>query len=142
MKVVILIGLPGSGKSTFAKKFFPGYAYINQDTLGDRAACLKAMTDALEKKQDIVVDRCNVNKSQRKYWIDLALGYSVDDLIAVSLDVHEEECIARVNSRREHPNMNFEMPLSKVREIVYNFNKSFEQPTHDEGFNVLMSVRN
>jgi atypical dual specificity phosphatase len=142
MKVVVLIGIPGSGKSTFARKFFPNFVYVNQDALGDRKACIEAATAALEAGKDVVIDRCNVNKSQRKHWIDLALGYSVDDLIAVSLDVHEEECIARVVSRKEHPNLNHETSLEKIREIVYNFNKSFESPSHDEGFNVLMSVRN
>lgn len=72
--VVLLVGVPGSGKSTFAHKLTPagGWAWVNQDTLGDRQACEAAVKQALRSGKSVIVDRCNFNKQQRSTWVRLA----------------------------------------------------------------------
>jgi bifunctional polynucleotide phosphatase/kinase len=43
--MIIMIGLPASGKSTFSKKYFLpfGYVHINRDILKTQEKCLKVL---------------------------------------------------------------------------------------------------
>jgi len=54
-----LIGIPGSGKTTFAQQVLGhgAWAWINQDTLGDREACRLAARRALFEGKNIIIDR-------------------------------------------------------------------------------------
>lgn len=142
MNVIVLVGLPGSGKSTVAKKYFPNYVRISQDLAGNREACIMDMKAAIKRDYDIIIDRTNINRAQRKYWIDLALGAGAKNLTCIYLDVGEEECIARINIRKGHETIKEDMPLEKKRAIVYNFNKSFERPELKEGFSTVIYTRN
>lgn len=142
MNVIILVGLPGSGKSTVAAKYFPNYTRISQDVLGTRGKCLEFMANQLAQNDDVIVDRANINKEQRKFWINLALGFGAKNVTCIYLDVPEEECIARIHVRKGHETIAEEMPLEKKRSIVYNFNKSFELPTLSEGFSTVVITRN
>lgn len=140
-KVVILCGLPGSGKSTWAKKNYPFWEYINQDELGSRDACLSKMRQALQAGLFVVVDRTNINKKQRSYFIDLALGFGADSVDCVVLQVNEEECVGRIATRKNHATIKETMSLDKMKEIVYKFNRDFEMPSLDEGFNSILITR-
>jgi predicted kinase len=142
MKVIIMCGLPGSGKSTLSKNWFPNYFRISQDELGSRNKCIDVMRYALDSKTDVLVDRVNNTKSQRKFWLDLALQAGATAITCVYIQVPEEECIARIHERKGHETISSEMSLDKKREIVYNFNKNFEMPTLDEGFSSILITRN
>lgn len=142
MKVVILIGFPGSGKSTICENQFSKYYRINQDLLGSREACLNEMRLALSQGKDVIIDRTNITRQQRAYFIDVALQYGVEAVIGIQLVVSEEECVARILERTNHPTITREMPLEKKRAIVYNFSRSFEPPTLDEGFSGIVITRN
>lgn len=138
MRVIILTGLPGCGKSTVATQWFPNYTRINQDELGDRQACIESMRNALERNFDVIVDRTNVTRDQRKHWIDLALGYGAESLTSIFLDVPEEECIARIDLRKDHPTIKEDMPLEKKKSIVYSFNRTLQIPSLTEGFKTII----
>ncbi|KAJ3060677.1 hypothetical protein HDU98_003399, partial [Podochytrium sp. JEL0797] len=60
-ELVLLVGRPASGKTTFTKThFLPlGYAHVNQDTLVDRKKCIAATIAALEAGKSVVVDNTN-----------------------------------------------------------------------------------
>jgi bifunctional polynucleotide phosphatase/kinase len=142
MNVVILTGLPGAGKSTVCKDWFPNYVRINQDTLGNRQACIDEMRKQLDQGHDVVIDRVNHTKQQRSFWIDVAKGYPVKTITSVVLAVPEEECIARIHARRDHETISEDMPLEKKKSIVYKFHHEFEMPTLSEGFNTVIIHRN
>lgn len=140
--MILLVGLPGSGKSRHYIRHYDNYVYINQDTLGTRDKCIKACEEALRKKQSVIIDRCNFNREQRKYFIDLALEYGVKSIKAIWLFVPEEECIARINIRKNHPTIPEELSLEKKMEIVFKLNKLFEPPTMDEPLSEIQIIRN
>lgn len=78
LEVVLFVGSPGSGKSTFYSKHIASnsleksYTRINQDTLKTRDKCLKVAGERLAEKESIVVDNTNPEAATRKLWIDLA----------------------------------------------------------------------
>ena len=60
-ELVVMVGWPGSGKSTIAQRFMvpKGYVWVNQDTMKTPAKCLKAVEEALANGKSVVVDNTN-----------------------------------------------------------------------------------
>jgi predicted kinase len=146
-KVIILVGIPGSGKSTFAKKFQElhpqdNYEVINQDLLGSRTKCLDKMHDLLEQGRNVIIDRCNVTEEQRSHWVQAALYHGVQLITAIVLEVDTEEAVARIHLRKEHPTITQELDLDKKRSIVGQFYGSFTMPKLSEGFSSVVWTRN
>jgi bifunctional polynucleotide phosphatase/kinase len=56
-ELVVFLGFPCLGKSTFFRRHFApaGYTHINQDTLGSRSKCMKAVEVALKAGTSCVV---------------------------------------------------------------------------------------
>lgn len=78
LSILLLIGLPGSGKSTFAnalEKLVPWkYIVVNQDQLKTRQKVLdntkKFLLDQHNKKC-VIIDRCNFDYIQRRHFFEL-----------------------------------------------------------------------
>jgi predicted kinase len=81
---VILIGLPGAGKSTLARRRFPAHDYISKDAFAPSARDKQAQQNArlraaLAAGRSAVVDNTNVTPADRAAIIAVAreLGASV-----------------------------------------------------------------
>ena len=88
-----MVGLPGSGKSTFAKCIadnFPNVIRLSQDENG-RKFCENAFGKKEYSKQTLVLDRCNLDKQEREYWRQLAHKCRT---WVVYCDISTEEVIA------------------------------------------------
>ncbi|KAF9977316.1 hypothetical protein BGZ73_006357 [Actinomortierella ambigua] len=142
-RVLILVGPPGSGKSTFAERLcqvFPEFVRINQDDLGDRRACEDVALSALTSKdrKSVVIDRCNFDASQRKVWIDIANQASVKDVEAIIMDTPYWICKKRILGRSDHPT---QVEGQQGVEVLHKFMDMLTMPTYFEGITRIMRVK-
>lgn len=134
MRLILLMGLPGAGKSTWANAQ-SNTIVINQDFLGSKQECIRLFKEALKDgTKDITIDRCNINKSQRKTWIDIAKFYGVKDIELLWFNIPIEECVNRVINRNNHLTITNDLDVVKKRTICYNFKDTLEFPDTHEGF--------
>lgn len=74
--MVIFVGSPGSGKSTFWKNHLSSYERINRDTLKTKEKCLKVAEEAMKNGKNLVIDNTNPSAEDRKAYIQLAKSHS------------------------------------------------------------------
>lgn len=126
--IEILVGPPGSGKSTYAQSFIAnGYTYINQDTQGQKEH-LNLFTEAFSKGNSIIVDRMNFNKEQRLRYLKDAKLYGYQTSITVFQE-SRQVCLDRCLSRTDHPTIK---DSSSANKAVNFFFSKYEKPTPDE----------
>ena len=140
-KIIVLIGIPGSGKSTYANSFKEKKGYIifssdeyrkillgnEEDQSSNKFIFEKLREDvstlASNYDGDIIIDSTNISKRNRKCWIDIANKYNFK-CVAVYFNVRIDECLRRISNReRKVPS-----------HVLYRMNKNFEYPTYEEGF--------
>jgi predicted kinase/predicted phosphohydrolase len=138
-EVIVLVGLPASGKSMFAKMLESSgkYVRINQDDLGSSNKCKGAMVNALKSGKSVVIDRVNFDGSQRARWISLAQKLGVDNIMCIVIDQSEEVCKQRITERKDHPTV--PQGPDAVR-VVDNFVPLMKQPSTAEGFKQVLRV--
>lgn len=132
-EVIIFIGIPGSGKSTFFRKnFFDTHVRINLDMLKTRNREKIIFEACLLAKQSVVIDNTNVQRVDRERYITAAKerGFSV---IGYFLRSSLQECLKRNKSRE----LNRFVPEIGVKG---RFAK-LEMPSLDEGFDDIFFVK-
>ena len=104
--IIILVGLPGSGKSFFAcsleRKSLSRFVRINQDSLGTRQKCITSARKALSVGKSVVVDRCNFDTTQREHWIKIGKEFGVA-CECIFFNYNKSLCIQRCRDRSNHP---------------------------------------
>ncbi|GAV73582.1 Macro domain-containing protein/DcpS_C domain-containing protein/AAA_33 domain-containing protein [Cephalotus follicularis] len=136
--VVILIGAPGSGKSTFCEHVMRAstrpWARICQDTInkgkaGTKQQCLMNATSALKEGNSVFIDRCNLDREQRAEFVKL--GGPQVDVHAVVLDLPAQVCISRSVKRTGHEG---NLQGGKAAAVVNRMLQKKELPKLNEGF--------
>ena len=142
--VVLTIGLPGSGKSTWYKR--RGITPLSSDLL--RTILFDNITE--QRYQHLVfstlrsllrarliakmpwnyVDATNLSPHERKQWIKMAKGFGYE-VQAVFFDVPVEVCLER-NRRRER---------MVPEDIMQRMASKLKPPTFTEGFSKIVVVR-
>eukprot|EP01128_Nolandella_sp_AFSM9_P001962 TRINITY_DN12363_c0_g1_i1.p1 TRINITY_DN12363_c0_g1~~TRINITY_DN12363_c0_g1_i1.p1 ORF type:complete len:663 (+),score=159.83 TRINITY_DN12363_c0_g1_i1:22-1989(+) len=142
-KMLVLVGIPGSGKSTFANKLIEltgsSWARVNQDEMKTRQQCEKSAKLSFKKKHSVIIDRCNFDYKQRHNWVRIAAESRVNDIRCVYLDIDPEICKKRVSAREDHPTI----PAGDAGvAIIEKFTKWKIPPVAAEGFSEIYVVRN
>eukprot|EP01116_Phalansterium_solitarium_P020679 TRINITY_DN6162_c0_g1_i1.p2 TRINITY_DN6162_c0_g1~~TRINITY_DN6162_c0_g1_i1.p2 ORF type:complete len:430 (+),score=197.27 TRINITY_DN6162_c0_g1_i1:76-1365(+) len=131
-ELVIFVGCPAAGKSTFARKHFVphGYLHVNQDTLKTKEKCVKAASEALAAGQSVVVDNTNAAAETRGSYLALAKAKGIPARCFVfKTDV---ELAHHLNFFREKLSNG---EIRRIPDVGYNMFKSkFEAPSAKEGF--------
>jgi bifunctional polynucleotide phosphatase/kinase len=136
LELVIMVGYPGSGKSYYATKYIlpHGYKYINRDTLGTLAKCVKMVKQHLQNNESVVVDNTNPSEKARKQFIDIAKLYGCKVRcinFTTSMDLSMHNNIYRGITKN--------MPI--VPKIAYNiYKKNFQTPTKSEGLYKIENI--
>lgn len=139
LEMIILVGLPGAGKSTLVKEF-PDHIRICQDVLGNRNDCINATKRAFQQGKSVIIDRTNINKSQRRYFIDVAKDFNAK-IYSIFLDTPIVKCIERAKIRKEHETLScLTNTEEKIIEVITSFNKSLELPDYAEGYEEIFHI--
>jgi predicted kinase len=76
MQLILFIGIPGSGKSTFYQQhFFHTHMRINLDMLRTRHREQRLLEFCFQTSMPMVIDNTNVTLQDRKKYMDLALQH-------------------------------------------------------------------
>lgn len=137
VEVVILVGFPGSGKSTFCSTHLAplGFVIANRDTIGSWQKCVALMEKSVKEGKHVVIDNTNPDIESRKRYIEVAKKLNVPVrcfILSVSKDHARHNNKFREFSGEDH---------SKVSDMVYNMYKSkYVEPTLGEGFDDILKV--
>ena len=134
---MILVGLPGSGKTSFYRsRFAATYEHVSKDLLPsarDKAARqLVLVEQALGAGRSVVVDNTNPRVVDRAPLIAAARRHGAR-VVGYVLETTRGECLAR-NRQREG--------AARVPDVAVHVAASrMQPPTLEEGFDELLSVR-
>jgi predicted kinase len=133
MEMIMLIGIPGSGKSSFYKKnLFDTHVRVSLDLLNTRNKERRFMELAFSLQQRMVLDNTNVTKVERATYIAEAKRNKFA-LTGYYFESRLEVCLQRNEARSGKGKIN------KVGVIAKH--KALELPSYDEGFDKLFHVR-
>lgn len=142
-KMVVMIGLPGSGKSTYARENYPEYTIISSDAILERIAkdlgktyddvfdkhigmanheFFNQLDSAIANGDDIVIDRTNLSKKSRARVLGplVKLGKVADyHVTAVLVDPGLEVVRERLRNRKD----------KKITPgVIYSMRHQFDAP--------------
>lgn len=140
LEMVIFVGSPGSGKSTFFHDYYEskGYGHINQDTLKTEKKCADTADSYLSQKKSCVIDNTNPKKEKRAVFIKVAKKYNAK-VRCIVFD-YPKDLIFHLNSLRDtNPHRNhYSKSVADV--IVHTWYKNFEKPSENEGINEVVTL--
>lgn len=129
-EMIIIVGSPSAGKSTFVREYYPTYYRINQDTLKTRPRCIKETLAAAKRHENIIIDNTNPTVANRADYIAIAQKYEYDKIICYIKEITMDRA-KELNVRK-----NKKLPM-----IAFNvFQSKYVEPTLDEGFTEIIKI--
>ena len=139
--MVIMVGYPGSGKSTIAQLVQEKglinniyYEIINRDMLKTMQKCINNTIKSIKLNHSIIIDNTNSSKEDRKKFIDLGNKYNYNiTIIEMHTSIEESK----------HNNYYRAYKYNKIiiPDIAYNIYKSkYQKPSLDEKINKIINT--
>ena len=134
---MILVGLPGAGKSTFVRTHYPSHVHVSKDHFPPGARNKQARQDAMLRAalgagHSVVVDNTNVTVADRAAIIAIAREFRAR-IVGVFIDASVREAIARNETRQGR---------GKVPKVaIFTAAKRLVPPVREEGFDELRVER-
>jgi len=148
--MVMLVGSPGSGKSSIANFVFAQHTIINQDAIKSKAKCLAAAKEALSKGGSCIIDCQNKDVATRAPFLAIAKEAKVETM-AVVVELPKDLCF-HLNAYRALDEKSDQHRKDKVPDmVIHSFYKNRKLPKgadapddfvaqEDEGFDSVVTV--
>ena len=145
--LILLVGICGSGKSTYAKKYIEQHdntihlssdsireeLWGNEATQGDNNEVFSLMQtrtiEALNNGQSVVYDATNITRKDRSYIISLCPKFVKIECHIIWAPI--ETCVARDMARER----------TVGKEVIDRMLKRFQAPYHDEGIDEIKIIK-
>lgn len=136
MEMIILIGLQGSGKSTFYRTHFAQtHVVVSKDLIQKRKPARRQqqlVIEALQAGKSVVIDNTNASCESRAELIATGHDYGAA-VIGYFFEVQLKACLERNRQRAGK---------ARVPDVaIFATLKRLVPPTYDEGFDQLYSVQ-
>jgi predicted kinase len=125
MEMIVLVGIPGSGKTTLALNSYPNHHRINLDRLHTRKKEDEEISNSIANGQDIIIDNTNTTIRSRSKYIEAARLFGIS-IRAIYLKCSLATALERNTFRQGKERV----PENAVR----YYNKILQPPTLEEGF--------
>ena len=123
IEIVVVMGLPATGKTTFIKKYFPTYQYYSGDKDGNNKL-KKLVENSMIRKEPIVVEGLHSTVTSRNKWVKLAKQYGYNSRLLI-MDIGLDLSL-HLNKWR------YLQGGKKIPQVVYNkWKKEFQEPNED-----------
>ncbi|KAL0030482.1 hypothetical protein WJX79_008953 [Trebouxia sp. C0005] len=134
--LVMLVGLPGAGKSWFAQAISKRrkVTIISQDESRSRNACETQLGASAKTSQLTILDRCNASRAERRAWLDIAGCHATT--LCVEFCYSRELCLQRGDHRLDHPTLR----PGRMTNAMDQMAKDMQPPTLQEGFGAVAKV--
>lgn len=136
--MIVLVGYPASGKSSFCKRYLKpkGYTVVNRDTLKTQEKCQKTALETLKAKKSVVIDNTNPSIEARKIYVDIAKKAGVS-VRCFHFDA-SKEVAQHLNYYRQAQTAG---KIRRIPDVGYNMFKSrFKAPEKSEGFTEVRKI--
>ncbi|KAJ7990208.1 hypothetical protein DPEC_G00297930 [Dallia pectoralis] len=138
-EVIVAVGYPASGKSTFFHTHIvpKGYVYVNRDTLGSWQSCVSACERALKEGRSVAVDNTNPDPESRKRYLDVSQSLDVS-CRCFNFSASLEQSKHNNRFREMAPSSTKHLKVNDM--IFHSYKKKFVAPSLSEGFSEILQI--